>query len=172
VLGLETYDERSLVVVSNSSPLILAAQIGQLELVRLVYGQILIPDAVYQEIVIQGAGLAGGKQVRSANWIQRKSVADPGTIIRFQSEIDKGESEAIALSVQVKADVLLMDERRGRIIAAREGLKVTGIVGVLIRAKQKSHISLLKPVLDDLFRNTKFRGSRELYQQALQLAGE
>lgn len=164
--------QRPFVVVSNASPLIYAAQIQVIEILGLLYGQILIPDAVYQEIVVAGAGLAGSNSVRATKWIRRQSIRNHSMIRRFEKELDKGESEAIALGKEMNANLLLMDERKGRTIAAREGLEVTGILGILIEAKQKEFVPFVKPLLDNLFENTNFRGSIELYERVLHIAGE
>lgn len=163
---------KSIVVVSNTSPLYYATRIGHLDLLRQLYGNILIPEQVYAEL---GAGIAGKavmNQIYSSRWIIRKSVRNRTFVADLQKELDAGESEAIALAKEIRANLLLLDEHRGRKIADREGLKKTGIIGVLLDAKRTHLVTEIKPLLDKLFQDTNFHGSRELYQQALALAGE
>lgn len=161
-----------LVVVSNTSPIFYAAEIGQLDLLRVVYGQIIIPNAVYEELVIRAAGLAISRQVRQVDWIHRQEVATISLATALRQELDAGEAESIALAKEIPANLLLMDERKGRHIAKREGLTKIGICGVLLDAKSKGHLTLVKPILDNLFQNTNFRGNQELYDQVLRQAKE
>jgi uncharacterized protein len=76
--------------------------------------------------------------------------------------LDKGESEAIALGIELKADWTLLDEREGRKVAKSLGLKVTGILGVLLRAKQSGELESLQPVIDELISKAGFRIAPEL----------
>ncbi len=161
-----------LVVVSNTSPLFYAAEIGQFDLFRVLYGQINIPDAVYEELVIRAAGLPIARQIRQANWIARRRVKDTSFVTLLQQELDAGEAESIALAKEMDADLLLIDERKGRQVAQREGISRTGICGVLVDAKRQGHLIAVKPILDALFQNTNFRGNQELYNQVLKQAKE
>lgn len=89
----------------------------------------------------------------------------------LQQELDAGESEAIAISLEIDAELLLMDERIGRETADYLGLHYIGLIGVLIEAKHKKLISRIKPYLDAL-RKAGFRISNELYARVLQDEGE
>ncbi len=113
-----------MIVVSDTYPIINLAAIGRLDILATLYGQILIPDAVYMEIVLAGAGLPGADDVRAASWIETRSIADLTLASGLQLELDRGEAEAISLAVDTHADLLLMDERRGRKAAARIGVPV------------------------------------------------
>ncbi len=101
-------------VVSNSSPLINLARIGKLTLLRELFGVLIVPDAVWQEVVVEGAGQPGADEVRSAAWIQRQAVMNTQLVQALQQDLDAGEAEAIALSLELGADLLLMDENLGR----------------------------------------------------------
>jgi uncharacterized protein len=81
--------------------------------------------------------------------------------------LDKGESEAIALGIELKADWTLLDEREGRKVAKSLGLKVTGILGVLLRAKQSGELESLQPVIDELISKAGFRIAPELLVKIL-----
>ena len=155
-----------MIVVSNTSPITNLAAISQLPLLQQLYETIIIPQAVYDEIV------AGSIEVQTELWIQTQQVANYALVTALQLELDWGEAEAIALAIELKADLLLLDERRGRTVASRFGLKFTGILGVLIEAKHKGAISAVKPVLDSLILTAGFWVTEPLYSRVIQTAGE
>ena len=159
-------------VVSNTSPLINLAWIGQLDLLRELYGVVHIPEAVWHEIVVQGAGQPGAKEVGYADWIKRCAVENKHLVIALHQELDAGEAEAIALALEQQADLLLMDERLGRETARYFGLNYTGVIGVLIEAKHKGLIGSIKEYLDRLRAMAGFHISQPLYVKVLQDQGE
>lgn len=88
------------------------------------------------------------------------------------SDLDADESEAIALALELRSDLLLLDERRGRSIANQLGINVTGLLGVLLVAKQRGCLNAIKPLLHDLSNVAGFWIDRELYRLVLASAGE
>ena len=138
-----------MVVASNTSPIMNLAAVDQLVLLQQLYAKVIIPQAVYEELVI-GGEQPGSAEVQTFGWIETKSVTDQTLVTALLGELDKGESEAIALAKELQAERLLLDERRGRAVAFRFGLRVTGVLGVLIEAKRKGHLQIVKPVLDAL----------------------
>jgi predicted nucleic acid-binding protein len=86
--------------------------------------------------------------------------------------LDPGEAEAIALALELSADLILLDERDGRSVAERAGLRVTGILGILLRAKDNGQIQSIKPEIDALRTRARFFLSARLQQKALEIAGE
>ncbi|WP_223257355.1 DUF3368 domain-containing protein [Phormidesmis priestleyi] len=85
----------------------------------------------------------------------------------MKQTLDRGEAEAIALAIELKADWTLLDEREGRKVAKSLGLKVTGVLGILLRAKQLGEIESLQLVIDDLINKAGFRIAPELLTQIL-----
>ena len=161
-----------MIVISNTSSIINLAAIRRLDLLHQLYGKVLIPQAVYREITVAGAEQPGATEVQALGWIEHRVVTDRALVMALQADIDEGEAEAIALAIEQKAHLLLLDERLGRIAASRLGLRVIGILGVLIQAKRKGYISAVRPVLDDLVIKAGFRVSQKLYAHVLRAAGE
>ncbi|MBD2596375.1 DUF3368 domain-containing protein [Nostoc spongiaeforme FACHB-130] len=164
-----------MIIVSDTSPITNLAAIAQLDLLQKLYNQIIIPAAVYNEMVSVDKLVPGAMEVQTFAWIQTQTVKDLQQVIiiqESQENIDLGEAEAIALALELKADLLLMDERRGRIVAKSYGLQVTGLLGVLVQAKRNNLIPIVKPLIDQLMEQADFRVSEQLYTTILQIAGE
>ena len=156
-----------MIVVSNTSLLINLSRIGRLDLLSRLYGEILIPVAVWQETVVDGVGQAGADEIRAADWIKVQEVSNTAMVQALRQELDAGEAEVIALALESKADLLLMDERLGRETAHYLGLRVIGLIGVLIAAKSQGLIGELKPNLDALRNVAGFYIDNDLYLRVL-----
>ena len=161
-----------MLVVSNSSALINLARIGKLTLLRELFGVLIVPDAVWQEVVVEGAGQPGAEEIGSADWIQRQAVMNMQLVQALQQDLGAGEAEAIALSLEIGAELLLMDENLGRETARHLGLRYIGLIGVLVMAKRRGSISAVKPHLDMLRDIAGFRVDAALYAQVLKDQGE
>ncbi len=161
-----------MIVVSNTSPIINLAAIKQLELLQYLYDRITIPQAVFNEVAVRGYAQAGATEIQTFQWFERHQVQDVELVKRLKQQLDAGEAEAIALAIELRADLLLMDERRGRSIAKQFGLSVTGIMGLLLIAKHTGYLTVVKPLLHDLMMVAGFWIDRELYAQVLESAGE
>lgn len=161
-----------MVVVSDASVLINLAWLGKLHLLNTLYGELLVPLAVWQEIVVKGAGKPGAAEVETAIWLQFQPVKNTSLVRALQQDLDAGEAEAIALALEVTADLLLMDERLGRATAQHLGLRSLGLIGVLLLAKKRSLITHIKPDLDYLRQVAGFYISEPLYRRVLQDVGE
>jgi len=110
-------------------------------------------------------------KVENSDWIKIFKVKNRSLVNKLQRHLDLGESEAIALSIQMNADLLIIDERRGREIAKKAGRNIIGTVGVLVKAKKEGKISEISSYLKRL-KATGFRMSEDLYKRALEEAGE
>ena len=159
-------------VVSNASPLINLARVGKLDLLHRLYSELTIPEAVWHEVVIEGAGQPGAEGVKAATWIKTQGVTNRQLIRALQQELDAGEAEAIALALEMEAELLLMDEHLGRETARHLGLRYTGLIGVLIEARRKGLINAVKPHLDMLRAMAGFHVSDALYLRVLQDEGK
>jgi hypothetical protein len=159
-------------IVSNASPLINLARIGKLSVLKELYSELVIPEAVWHEIVVEGAGQPGADEVKAADWIKQRAVINRGLTQALKQELDAGEAEAIALALEIEADLLLMDEHLGREVARHLGLRFTGLIGALIEAKRKGIIRSIKPHLDELRDIAGFRLSEALYVRVLHDQGE
>jgi predicted nucleic acid-binding protein len=137
------------IVVSNTSPLTNLAAVGQLDLLRLIFHQVVIPEAVFHELTAEG-GLHPGAIVRELDWVTCRTVSNSVVVTALEVELDRGEAEAIALSQELGADVLLIDEHLGRVVAARLGIKIIGLLGVLMEAKHRGLIPEIKALVDAL----------------------
>lgn len=154
-------------IVSNASPLINLARIGKLDLLRELYGRLLIPEAVWREVVVDGAGQPGADEVEGIVWIERRAAKNKQLLQALQQELDAGEAETIALALEEGADWLLMDDHLGRETAHHLKLRCIGLVGVLIAAKHKGLISAIKPFLDALRDLAGFHIKDSLYTRIL-----
>lgn len=160
-----------MIVVSDTSPINNLAAINQLALLQQLYGTVIIPDAVYRELTDRDFPVAGATEVQSFDWIQTRSVTNRTMVEALENELDVGEAEAIALALEIEAQVLI-DERRGRIVAERLNLRYTGILGILVEAKHQELIAAVKPLLDALISQAGFWVATDLYDRVLQLVDE
>jgi len=130
-----------MIVVSDASPLIALGRIGRLDLLREIFGTLVLPEAVWTEVVEAGTEKEGALKVAESSWISRQSVRDQSLVNLLRHDLGAGEAEAIALARECNADFLLIDERLGRSAAKSLGLKVVGLVGVLIEARERGLVT-------------------------------
>jgi hypothetical protein len=159
-------------VVSDTSAINNLAAIDRLYLLQQLYGTVLIPEAVYRELTDPSFPVAGATEVQTFDWIETRAVTDRLLVEALSDELDPGEAEAIALAVEVQADRVLIDERRGRLVAARLNLQYTGILGILVEAKSQGWVAEVKPLLDALIDQAGFWIAEPLYNRVLGLVNE
>ena len=162
--------ESSRLVVTNTTPIIALALIGRLDLLQKLYGQVIAPSAVQAEVVAGGPGGIGCAELLQAAWIRIVALKDPGRA-DLLADLDRGEAEVIVLAQEINADLVIVDERLARRHAKRLGLKLTGTLGILLRAKQVGLVDAVAPMIEQL----RFGGIRlndALVAEVLALAGE
>lgn len=161
-----------MIVVSNTSPITNLAAIGQLSILRQIYGTLYIPEAVYREL---REGEERGDHphfLEIADWIQVRSVPPEALLSLAPYQLDRGEAEAIVLAQLMEADLLLIGERIGRRYARERNLRVVGVLGTLVAAKQRGIIDAVHPLLEQLRHKAGFYVSDQLLTEVLRRAGE
>ena len=156
-----------MIVVSNTSPVLNLARIGRLELPPFLYNQVIIPSAVYEELLAAKADLSAAVDLASLPWLVVATARDQSRVRKLCEDLDPGEAEAIVLAIERRADLLLVDERRARRTATAAGLAITGLLGIVAKAKQAGLIARAKPVLDELIQIAQFWIGPELYAEVL-----
>jgi uncharacterized protein len=160
------------IVVSDTSPLVNLAAIGQLELLHRLYGEVLIPPIVRQEVTAGLGKMPANRDILSVSWLKVQRPTQGVILQALAQDLDPGEAEAIALALEVQAVLLLIDERVGRRVATARGLRIVGLLGVLVDAKRMKFLDSVKAALDDLNAKTSFRLSERLKSQVLKTVGE
>lgn len=147
-------------IISDTSCFIILSKIEELELLYKLYGQIITTLDIAEEF---------GETLPS--WVTIEKVSDKYRQRILEMQIDKGESSAIALALEVPNCTLILDDFKARKIAQNLGLSFTGTIGIIIKAKLNGTIPSIKPYLEKI-KETNFRISAEIELQALKEAGE
>lgn len=145
--------------VTDSTCLIALDRIHQLEVLPAVFPKVIAPPAVQAEFS------------RTLAWLEVRSISNQRLLTSLLTQLQGGEAEAIVLATEVRAEAIVLDDRKARHIARELGLRPIGTVGLILRAKQRGIMPACKPLLDALVA-AGFRLSESLYQEALRLAGE
>jgi len=124
-------------IVSNATPLIAFARIGELALLERIVQELTLPQTVWQEVT-EVSERPGAETIREATWINVQIVS--GVSTDLLALLDRGEAEVIALTEELDADEVILDERAARAIAITRGLPVIGSAGLLVRAKDRNLI--------------------------------
>lgn len=161
-----------MIVVADTSPITALLHLRQLRLLTLLYGRVYVPGAVARELKTLAAFGYDVSFLQNESLLIVSSMAGKNTVAKLYDDLDEGATEAIALAMELNADLLLIDELLGKNVANRAGLLCKGVVGVLIEAKKQTFIPAVRPLLDDLRENLKFRLADNIYNLALQMAGE
>jgi predicted nucleic acid-binding protein len=156
-------------VVCDTTPIICLLKIGKLDLLRVLYGSIAIPEAVLREVE-QGQAKGYYMDLNAIDWVNVIPVQNKDSLTRL-SGLDAGEAEAIALAVELNSRLIILDERMGRQTARERGLKMTGTLGVLLKAKSEGFIETLAPLLSELMVKDVWLDGR-LVSEVLKRAGE
>jgi len=158
-------------IISNSTPLIAFARIGQLSLLQKLVEALVIPSAVAREISEYTGECQGVIDLQKETWIEVRSVHSEQPVELLLPTLGQGEAEVVALALELGAQLVLIDELTGRKVAESLGLNVSGSVGILIRAKQLQEITAVKPFLDDMVRQGIYYSQRFI-DSVLRAVGE
>jgi predicted nucleic acid-binding protein len=125
-------------IIADSSFLIALATIDTLPLLPRIFPEVIIPEAVYDEVVTRGAGLPGAEEVASAAWIKRIAVEDADKVRAYRAErLGMGEAEVIALAEELKADLVLVDDERAWEVAQRKGIAYLRSTELVLEAHRR-----------------------------------
>lgn len=161
-----------MIVVADAGPIIHLSRIGHLDLIPFLYGRIVVPRQVYDEVVRSEGSPPGSEELRQAAWVsieERKVLSKVSRLL--EGHLDQGEAAALALALDLKADLILSDDRQARIASERLGFQVRGTLGILLESKRQDRIPALAPLLHAL-RAEGVWLSRELISLILKEAGE
>lgn len=158
-------------IVSNTTPISNLIRIRQLPLLAALFGEVWIPESVAGELDRGAKVLGAWQETPGAEALRLAAPLDGPFLRQLEQALDPGEAAAIALAVETKADLLLMDELDGRRLATYHGLPLSGTLGVLLKARQRRLVERLSPLLDAL-EACNFRIHRDLRRQVLSAAGE
>ena len=157
-----------MILVADASALIALATCNSLDLLEALFGNVLVPEAVYEEVTAQGKP----QSARLRSYLHGKVRAvDMQHFIYLDAFADAGETQAMLLYKEVTADYLLIDDRRGRKVAKINQIKMVGLMGVLLQAKRAGIIPYVAPLIEQITASPIFM-SENLIRTVLELAGE
>lgn len=159
------------IVVSDTSPIRVLVHLDMMQVLADSFDCILIPPAVLAELQRASPNIAA----IPASVVQMLTVQAPKDQLRIaqlRRRLDEGESEAIALALEVACDAILIDEATGRRVARELGLPTVGALGILLVAKRRGVVRSIRPLLDRLQQEIGFHVSTQLRRDVLMEAGE
>ena len=160
-----------MIVVADTSVLVNLCRIGQADLLARLFKDVFIPTEVAAEFERLTAQVPRFSGLILPVWIHQQKPAAISAELRA-TKLDPGETAALALALEIHADALLVDERRGHEIAVRMGIKTIGVLGILLQAKRSGLITELRTLLDQLDEEAGFWIAPGIRQRVLRLAGE
>ena len=159
-----------MIIISDTTPIISLLKINRLDLLEKSFGEVLIPNAVYKELTADNRFKSEATSIKEASYIKSVSVSNPEAvrILRMATGLDQGESEAIVLTDELKADILLMDEAKGRTVSGQLGITIMGTIGLLLSAYEEKFITAeeTRTCIDELQRAGRHIGKQH-YQMLL-----
>jgi predicted nucleic acid-binding protein len=156
-----------MLVVSNSTALMHLPAMGRLILLRDLFSEVHIPEAVYDEVVIRGSGKPGAAEVAAADWVKRRQVGNALAALMLCGHLEPGEAECIVLATEMDADLVILDDGAARSEAKARGMKVIGTVGILLMADERGKV-VFPEALDALLA-TGFRLHSSEYERVLSI---
>ena len=156
-------------IICNTTPVLSLLKIGKLDLLKELYGKVVIPFAVYQEIE-EGKEKAFYQDLTSIEWIEIVNIENR-YLREFLFDLDDGEAEVLILAKETNASLVIMDEIMGRRYAKELGFDITGTIGILLKAKKKGLISSVKELVSELLRKGTWLNPN-LVSKVLKIANE
>ena len=161
-----------MIVVTDTSVLINLCRVGHGGLLKKLFGEVVIPPEVAAEFAQLAASVPRFGGLTMPDGIRQQTPASILTAVRAAAGLDPGEAAALSLAVEIHADAILVDERRGHEVARQLGLRTIGVLGILLRAKAAGIVPAVKPIMEALQRDANFWISESVRRQVLRLAGE
>ncbi len=129
-------------IIVNASPLIALSKINELKILKNLFSEIIIPEAVYHEVITEGGGKTGVKEIEKSinNWIKIEKVSNKKEVELLRALLDYGEAEVIVLGKEINADLLIIDNKEPRLFAKHLNQKVIGTIGLILLAHKKGFI--------------------------------
>ena len=159
------------IVVSDTSPVRALSHLGLVTALANQYSEVFVPPAVVAELLSPSPPIAI-VDVQHLPFVRVQAPADRAKVHHFMQTLDAGESEALALALEIHAALTLIDEKKGRIAATQCGLTPVGTLGILVECKKVGLISAVKPLINRLKQDLNFFISSRLEAQVLQSVGE
>ena len=147
------------ITVSDTSSLIALVNIGEIEILKTIYHNVVITPEIAEEFGLE-----------IPDWIKIERANDE-TKMRLNLDLDKGESSGIALALENESSLLIIDEKKGRGIAKELGIRIIGILGVIIKAKEMGLVNQIRPLIEKL-EKAGFRMSKKLKSKIMTRVGE
>lgn len=158
-------------VVVNTTPLIALSHVGQISVLKKLYGEIIIPEAVYKEVSVKTESVCKKAVDSSLDWIRVEKIKNLMARDMYKTQLHDGEVEVMILSKEIEADVVIIDDANAKKYAKYLKLPVTGTLGVLVRAKREGHIDRLEPILRQMVEKGIYI-SQNLIELCLKQVGE
>lgn len=158
-------------VVVNTTPLIALSHVGQLDVLKKLYGEIVIPEAVYRELSVKEESVCKRAVDCSLDWIRVDKIKNQMAKEMYKTQLHDGEVEVMILAKEIAADVVIIDDANAKKHAKYLELPVTGTLGVLIKAKEKNCINEVKPILQRMVESGIYI-SQSLIEWCLKQVGE
>jgi len=153
-----------MIVVSNASPITALLQVDRADLLQRLFGEVLVPPSVHAEL----------RRFHTAvpTFVRVQPLKDTAASAALAGSLDLGEAEAIVLAQEVKADYLLIDENKGRAVASERGLRVIGLLGVLLLGRKSGLVDSVAHTIRELESRARFFVSDAVKKVILKAAGE
>lgn len=162
----------SSLIISNTTPLINFAEIGRMDVLEALFGSLVIPPAVTDELAMKSVLFPTAARVPSLSSVTILAPADTMLVKSYAGHLHRGEAECLALALEHPGSLLLLDDLGAREFAASNGLFYTGTLGCLADAKKSGYIAAIGPLLQQLRSQARFWISDRLEDRILRDAGE